>query len=154
MLLLVSSVNYNGQVGDITFYPLTGGTIHIGLQTIPYTYDSEYIYGTYDIYFSSYNKTCSSTIIPPTPTPTNTPTNTLTPTNTPTNTLTPTNTITPTNTQTQTPTKTQTQTPTKTPTNTPTNTITQTPTNTPTNTITKTTFGSSRSKLEGSNIYF
>ena len=40
--IIISSVNYNGQVGDITFYPLTGGTINIGLQTIPYTYFTDY----------------------------------------------------------------------------------------------------------------
>ena len=65
--LLISSVNYSGQVGDITFYPYTGGTINIGPQLIPYTYNTDYPYGTYDIYFSGYNKTCSSTILPPTP---------------------------------------------------------------------------------------
>lgn len=65
--ILISSVNYNGQVGDITFYPSTGGTINIGSQTIPYTYVTDYPYGTYDIYFPLFNKTCSSTINPPEP---------------------------------------------------------------------------------------
>jgi len=113
--ITIASINYNGQVGDITFYPLTGGTINIGPQTIPYVYFTDYPYGVYDIYVSSYDITCSVSIAPPTPTPTNTPTET--PTNTPTET--------PTNTPTETPTNTPTETPT--PTSTPTN--TQTPTN-------------------------
>ena len=52
--ILISSVNYNGQIGDITFFPSTGGTINIGSQTIPYTYTTDYPYGTYSIYFSLY----------------------------------------------------------------------------------------------------
>ncbi len=105
--ITIASINYNGQVGDITFYPLTGGTINIGPQTIPYVYFTDYPYGVYDIYVSSYDITCSVSIAPPTPTPTNTPTET--PTNTPTET--------PTNTPTETPTPTSTPTNTQTPTN-------------------------------------
>ncbi len=88
--ITIASINYNGQVGDITFYPLTGGTINIGPQTIPYVYFTDYPYGVYDIYVSSYDITCSVSIAPPTPTPTNTPTET--PTETPTPTITPTET--------------------------------------------------------------
>lgn len=95
--VLISSVNFNGQIGNITFYPEIGGTVNIGLQTIPYTYTANDIYGTYDIYFSEYPITCSVTILNPftpldcdlvidssTPSPTSTPssTNTPTPTNT------------------------------------------------------------------------
>ncbi len=105
--ITIASINYNGQVGDITFYPLTGGTINIGPQTIPYVYFTDYPYGVYDIYVSSYDITCSVSIAPPTPTPTNTPTET--PTNTPTET--------PTNTPTEAPTPTSTPTNTQTPTN-------------------------------------
>lgn len=63
--IIISSVNYNGVVGNITFYPSTGGTISLGSQTIPYTYVSDYPYGTYSIYFPTFNKTCSSTKNPP-----------------------------------------------------------------------------------------
>ena len=28
--IIISSVNYNGHIGDITFYPLMGGIINIG----------------------------------------------------------------------------------------------------------------------------
>jgi hypothetical protein len=57
--LLISSTNYNGQLGDITFYPDTGGTFNLGYQLIPYYYVADYIYGNYDIFFSAFNKTCS-----------------------------------------------------------------------------------------------
>jgi hypothetical protein len=98
--VLISSVNFNGQIGNITFYPEIGGTVNIGLQTIPYTYTANDIYGTYDIYFSEYPITCSVTILNPyipldcdlvidssTPSPTSTPSSTNTPT--PTSTLVP-----------------------------------------------------------------
>ena len=90
--VLISSVNFNGQIGNITFYPEIGGTVNIGLQTIPYIYTANDIYGTYDIYFSEYPITCSVTILNPyipldcdlvidssTPTPTSTPASTSTP---------------------------------------------------------------------------
>ena len=114
--LVISSVNYNGEIADITFYPATGGTVNIGEHILPYTYVSDYIYGSYDLYFSSYTNTCVATFNVPSPTPTNTPTQT------PTETMTPTPSITPTETPTNTPTQTITNTPTETPTNTPTQT--------------------------------
>ena len=72
--IIISSTNYSGQTGDITFYPSTGGTINLGTQTLPYTYSSDYPYGTYDVYFSSYGNTCSISYLLPSPTPTLTPT--------------------------------------------------------------------------------
>ena len=145
-ILEILTTNYNGQLADITFYPCSGGSINIGSVILPYNYQSEYYYGTYDIYIPNYDKTCSLVVPCLSPTPTNTPTNTVTPTNTitptQTSTVTPTNTVTPTQTPTNTPTNTLTPTPTLTvtPTNTPTNTPTQTntPTKTPTNTVTPT----------------
>jgi len=98
--LRIFTENYSGYSGDITFYPYTGGTINIGLQVLPYDYNTDYYYGTYEIYFSGFNKTCILDY--PLPTPTPTPTNTVTPTVTPT--ITPTNTLTPTVTPTVTPT--------------------------------------------------
>ena len=59
----ISSNNFSGQTADITFYPDTGGTVNIGNVVIPYDYSANYIYGTYDLYFSAYTKTCS-VIIP------------------------------------------------------------------------------------------
>ena len=63
--VLISSVNYNGRVGTITFTPTTGGTISLGSQTIPYTYVSANPYGSYSIYFPLYNNTCNLTLTPP-----------------------------------------------------------------------------------------
>jgi hypothetical protein len=95
-LIVISSINYEGQIADITFYPATGGTVSIGQHEIPYSYISDYGFGTYNLYFSSYSQNCIVVVSPPSPTPT--------PTLTPTETPTPTPTQTPTNTQTPTPT--------------------------------------------------
>ena len=146
----IFSDNLSGQTANVTFFPCTGGTISLGDQVFPFTYVSDYWYGTYDCYVSTYaysyvvDVPCPSST--PTPTPTVTPTETvlLTPTNTETPTPTPTNTETitptPTNTETITPTPTNTETPTVTPTNseTPTPTITSSQTPTPTPTLTQT----------------
>ena len=86
----LQSTNYNGQLADITFYPCSGGSISLGVQTIPYTYTNDDYEGTYDLFFSAFSQTCQLVITCPTPTPTVTTTNTPTPTITPTNTSTPT----------------------------------------------------------------
>ena len=134
----ILSNNLSGQTTDVIFLPQSGGTVNLGTQVFPFTYISDYVYGTYNCYVPIYGYTYSLDVLAPTPTPTNTPTNTKTPTNTPTNTKTPTNTPTPTNTQTPTNTTTSTPTNTETPTQTPTNTNTPTPTNTETPTQTPT----------------
>ena len=98
--------NYSGYAGSIIYYPYTGGTINLGSHLLPYDYNTDYYYGTYEIYISEFNKTCILNYSPPvcdftgveqvtptptiTLTPTSTPTQTLTPTSTPTQTLTPT----------------------------------------------------------------
>jgi hypothetical protein len=130
--IVLTSPNYSGYVADITFYAQTGGTISLGSHLTPYTADLDYFYGTYELCYSAFGFCCSTTIVAPTPTPTNTPTNTQTPS------VTPTNTTTPTTTTTRTPTPTTTTTLTSTPTNTQTPTMTQTPTNTATQTTTPT----------------
>jgi hypothetical protein len=134
--VLISSTNYNGFYGDITYIPDTGGTYNLGYQLIPYYYTNDYVYGIYSIFFSAYNKTCEYEFILPTPTPTVTitPTNTQTPTPTPTNTVTQTITPTITPTRTLTPTPTISITPSITRTITPT--ISITPSITPTISIT------------------
>jgi surface protein len=63
--LRIFTDNYSGYTGDITFYPYTGGTINIGPQVLPYDYNTHYYYGTYDIYFSVFNKTCTLNYFPP-----------------------------------------------------------------------------------------
>jgi hypothetical protein len=128
----IFSDNLSGQTANVTFFPCSGGTIDLGTQTFPFTYVTDYWYGNYDCYVSTYAYTyvisipCPSAT--PTPTPTVTPTETisLTPTTTETPSPTPTNTETPTNTPTTTETPTPTVTSSETPTPTPT--LTQTPT--------------------------
>lgn len=113
--ILISTVNYNGQIADIIFSPDTGGTVNLGSYVLPQQLELDYVYGNYDLSFSAYGNTCSfylSDPSNPTPTPTTTVTPTITPTVTPTLTVTPTTTITPSPTITPSNTNTPTQTPT------------------------------------------
>jgi hypothetical protein len=140
--VLITTKNYDGQMGQITFYPSAGGSINLGTVLLPYEYYTDNFYGRYSIYIPSKDATCEFRLITPTKTPTRTPsqtpTNTVTPTKTPSQT--PTNTSTPTITPTNTPsiTPSHTATPTKTQTLTPTVTRTSIPTRTPTSTVTPT----------------
>lgn len=111
--------NHIGFTANITFSADTGGTYSLGAQVIPYTFQSNYIYGTYVLYYPQWGQTCTLYFPQPTPTPTPTQTpapscdveiNPITPT--------PSNTGTPPVTPTHTPT--QTNTPSYTPTHTPT----------------------------------
>ena len=135
----IFSNNLSGQTANVTFFPCTGGTISLGDQVFPFTYVTDYWYGTYDCYVSTYAYTyvvevpCPTST--PTPTPTVTPTPTITasptiglPTSTPTSSETPTPTPSITSSQTPTPSVTETQTPTPS--------VTETQTSTPTPSIT------------------
>jgi len=82
----ITSVNYVGQIADITYTPCSGGTISLGSHVIPYTFQSFNYTGQYSLYFSAFNSTCSYEITCPTPTPTLT--QTPTPTSAPTETFT------------------------------------------------------------------
>lgn len=84
----ITSVNYVGQIADITYTPCSGGTISLGSHVIPYTFQSFNYTGQYSLYFSAFNSTCSYEITCPTPTPTPTLTQTPTPTSAPTGTFT------------------------------------------------------------------
>jgi len=89
----ITSVNYNGEIADISFTGCSGNIVNIGEQTIPYNYSAVEVYGEYELYFSGWNKTCLLSVPCPSPTPTNTNTPTATPTVTPTMTPTGTPTI-------------------------------------------------------------
>ena len=149
----IFSDNLSGQTANVTFFPCTGGTISLGDQVFPFTYVTDYWYGTYNCYVSTYaydyvvEVPCPSST--PTPTPTLTPTPTITasptiglPTSTPTSSETQTPTPSITSSQTPTPTITSSETPTPTPSitssETPTPTITSSETPTPTPTLTQT----------------
>lgn len=58
----ITSNNFSGQTGDLTFYPDTGGTVNVGSVVIPYDYTADYVYGQYDVYFSAYTLTCNVTL--------------------------------------------------------------------------------------------
>jgi hypothetical protein len=77
--LEITTSNYNGQLANITFFPCSGGSINIGQVTLPYYYDNDYYYGTFQIYIVEYGITCE--VVVPCPTPTVPPTPTPTPTN-------------------------------------------------------------------------
>ena len=81
----IFSTNLSGLTTEVTFLPLTGGTIDLGTQVFPFTYIADYYYGTYNCYVPTYAYTYSVVVVAPTPTPTQTET----PTNTPTPTITP-----------------------------------------------------------------
>lgn len=93
----ISSQNLSGLTVDVTFYPTSGGTIDLGPQVMPFTYVSDYYWGTYDCYSTTYDYTYTIEVpeFPtqsetPTPTPTETPIpESPTPTQTPTPTTTP-----------------------------------------------------------------
>ena len=125
----IFSNNLSGLTTNVTFYPCSGGTIDLGTQVFPFTYVTDYWYGSYDCYVPTYAYNYILSVPCPSATPSSTPTPTPTATPVVSQTTTPTTTSTPT----QTPTNTET------PTNTPTN--TETPTNTPTNTLTPTNIG-------------
>jgi hypothetical protein len=132
----IFSNNLSGLTANVTFYPCSGGTIDLGEKVFPFTYETDYWYGTYDCYVPTYAFNYVLDVPCPTPTPTQSPTQTSTPTTTPTPTVTIGLTPTMTETPTQTPTKTSTPTPTVTIGLTPTATGTQTPTPTQTPTVT------------------
>ena len=177
-IIKIYSELYLGQVANITFYPLTGGTIELGSHTIPYEYENQYYFGQYYLIFTGSNNTCILNISEPIPTQTPTPIPTITETPTQTPTPTPTNPcveyltdefgdyilteegdfiiseinpcITPNPTKTPTTTPTTTDTPTLTPTPTTTLTPTNTETPTPTPTISFFTYNFTLCCLQGS----
>ena len=93
--LLISSDNFDGLIGNITFTPIGSSPISLGEQLLPYEYLNPNYYGTYNIYIPLYDTSCVLNVPPPTPTPTITSTQTPTPTITSTQTPTPTITQTP-----------------------------------------------------------
>ena len=92
----ILSDNLSGLTTNVTYLPISGGTIDLGVQTFPFNYISSYYWGTYNCYVPTYATTYS--ILVPLPEVTPTPTTTQTPTPTSTTTQTPTPTITPTTT--------------------------------------------------------
>ena len=82
----ILSNNLSGLTTNVTYYPLTGGTISLGEKVFPFEYIADYYYGTYSCYVPTYDYTYTISVLEPTPTitPTNTPTPTPTITVTPT----------------------------------------------------------------------
>ena len=58
----ILSNNLSGQTATVTFNPLTGGTIDLGEQTIPFNYLNENYNGLYEVYIPEYNYTYEITI--------------------------------------------------------------------------------------------
>jgi uncharacterized delta-60 repeat protein len=83
----ILSDNLSGLTTNVTYLPVSGGTIDLGTQTFPFNYISDYYWGTYNCYVPTY-ATMYSIVVPleeatPTPTTTQTPTPTITPSTTP-----------------------------------------------------------------------
>jgi len=60
--IVIGTKNYSGETANITFFPESGGTISLGSHIVPYNYVTNYFYGTYELFFSAYNFTCSFNI--------------------------------------------------------------------------------------------
>lgn len=61
----IYSPNFVNQIAQITFYPVNGGgPINLGTHMLPYNYNSNDYYGTYQLYFPEYGVTCYFTIEP------------------------------------------------------------------------------------------
>jgi hypothetical protein len=60
----ILSDNYVGYAAQITFYPENNPSnpIDLGTHLIPYEYNTNYYYGTYELYFEYFNSTCTVTI--------------------------------------------------------------------------------------------
>ena len=50
-MIVLNSNNFNGDLSNIIYYPLSGGTIYLGINELPYIYNSDYTYGLYNINF-------------------------------------------------------------------------------------------------------
>ena len=50
----IFSDNLSGLTANVTFYPCSGGTIDLGEQTFPFSYETDYWYGSYDCYVPTY----------------------------------------------------------------------------------------------------
>ena len=82
--VVISSENFSGQTTNVVFVPDTGGTVNLGVKVFPFTYESNYLYGTFYCYIPSCKYTYIVDLPGPTPTPTVTATFTPTPPPTPT----------------------------------------------------------------------
>jgi hypothetical protein len=71
-VITLKSQIFSGDVANITFYPLSGGSIDLGSHIIPYTFDVDNYEGTYDLYFIGQGQNCQL-IIPETTTTTTEP---------------------------------------------------------------------------------
>ena len=64
----IFSDNLSGLTANVTFYSCTGSTISLGEQTFPFTYVTDYWYGTYYCYVATYNYTYTVNVPCPSPT--------------------------------------------------------------------------------------
>lgn len=59
----IKSNNYYGETCNIMFTGLTGNTATVYDVTLPYDFEIDDIYGEYSIYFPSFSKTCTLTVV-------------------------------------------------------------------------------------------
>ena len=57
--ITLNTNNYSGQTGVITFYPTNGGVVNVGTHILLYTFITDDPYGTIEIFFPDFNKTCT-----------------------------------------------------------------------------------------------
>jgi hypothetical protein len=70
----ITSTNYNGKTGEITFYSVNDPAtpVNLGSHLIPYVRTDTDVYGTYILNFLAYSKTCTINLAVPTTTTTTT----------------------------------------------------------------------------------
>jgi hypothetical protein len=55
---IFSSPQSVGQVVNITYYPTVGSPVDLGVQTLPFTWETPDAYGVFEIYFIATQQTC------------------------------------------------------------------------------------------------
>jgi len=56
---ILSDSNHTGLQAQITFSASTGGTFNLGMHTIPYVFESNYPYGSYELFYPQWGQTCT-----------------------------------------------------------------------------------------------
>ena len=51
----ILSNNLSGKTATVTFFPISGSSIDLGEQIIPFNYYNPEPYGTYEFYFAEYD---------------------------------------------------------------------------------------------------
>jgi hypothetical protein len=62
MTATIYNPNYSNLLTQITFVDSDGITFNLGLQTTPFNFESDNVFGTYYLYYSQWEITCEFTL--------------------------------------------------------------------------------------------